>query len=190
MMPSFPSKKSFISFWSSFYPQKYKNLIYKYSKKFNVEPAFSWGILREESAYNPFALSSSKAYGLMQLLYPTALETAQRIGMTLDNPENLFKPEFNIPLGTKYLSVLLGMFKGDKFYTAASYNGGATNVKKWIKAYSHHEDIYDWSEEIPFEETNRYIYKVLSSYHTYRLLYEKKYFKIGGIDILNVVFKD
>jgi len=189
MIPFFPSKKSFLSFWTSFYPKKFKKYVLKYSKKFNVEPAFSWGIIREESAYNPYALSSSNAYGLMQLLYPTAIETANRIGMTLNSPDVLFEPKNNIPLGVKYLSVLLGMFKRNKFYTAASYNGGATNVKKWIKVYNHHEDIYDWSEEIPFEETNRYIYKVLSSYHTYRLLYEKNYFKIGEIDILNEVFK-
>ncbi len=188
MIPFFPSKKSFLSFWQGFYPKKFRRYVEKYSKKFNVETAFSWAIIREESAYNPRALSSSNAYGLMQLLYPTAVETANRIGMNLNNPEMLFKPENNIPLGIKYLSVLLGMFKRNKFYTAASYNGGATNVKKWIKAYNQHEDIYDWSEEIPFEETNRYIYKVLSSYHTYRLLYERNYFKIGKIDILKEVF--
>jgi len=189
MMPFFPSKKSFLSFWKGFYPKKFRKYVEKYSKKFNVEPAFSWAIIREESAYNPRALSSSNAYGLMQLLYPTAVETANRIGVTLVNPELLFEPKNNIPLGVKYLSVLLVMFKRNKFYAAASYNGGATNVKKWIKAYNYHEDIYDWSEEIPFEETNRYIYKVLSSYHTYRLLYERNYFKIGKIDIFKEVFK-
>ena len=71
MIPFFPNKVSFKSFWKSFYPQKYKKYVEKYSKKFNVEKAFSWAIIREESAYNPYALSSSNAYGLMQLLGET-----------------------------------------------------------------------------------------------------------------------
>ncbi|MBN2695097.1 lytic transglycosylase domain-containing protein [bacterium] len=184
----FKSYKDFITFWQSFYPKKYNNDVTNASKKYNVPTSFIWGIMREESAYNPFAKSVSDAYGLMQLLYSTAQETADRINMRLGSYNDLYKPEINIPLGTKYLSVLLNMFSNNFYYTAASYNGGATNVKRWISSAPENQDIYDFSEDIPFEETNRYIYKVIGSYHTYQLLYENS-FKLYGVDIIKEFFE-
>ncbi len=183
----FKTYNDFAIFWQSFYPKKYSNDVLNASKKHGVPIAFIWSIMREESAYNPFAKSSSDAYGLMQLLYPTALETADRIKMSLNSFNDLYKPEINIPLGTKYLSVLLNMFSNNLYYSAASYNGGATNIKKWISKAPEKQDIYDFCEDIPFEETNRYIYKVIGSYHTYQLLYDN-YLKLHDIEILKEFF--
>lgn len=183
------SKRSFISFWRPFYPKKYQSLVMKNSKKLKLSPYIIWSVMREESAYNPFALSVSDAYGLLQLLYPTAQETATKIGMTLEKPTDLFKPTINIPLGSKYFAILMRMFKQNPYYSAAAYNGGATNVKKWVKRFRSNGDLYDFCEMIPFEQTNRYIYKVIGSFHTYRLLYEPGYFKIGKLSILNYFFK-
>jgi len=183
----FPNKYSFISFWKSFYPLKYAISVNKHSKRFKVDPYFSWGILREESAYNRYAKSHSNAYGLMQLLYPTAVETANRIGMKLNNYRDLYVPDTNIALGVKYLAVLLRMFKGNRFYAAASYNAGASNVKHWLK--NHHADnLYDWCEKIPVEQTNKYIYKVIGAEHSYNILYTRGYFKIGKVNLFKAIF--
>jgi soluble lytic murein transglycosylase len=123
----------------------------------------------------------------MQLLYPTAVETANRIGMKLNSYRDLYIPDTNITLGVKYLAVLLRMFKGNRFYAAASYNAGASNVKHWLKNY-HADNLYDWCEKIPVEQTNRYIYKVIGAEHSYNLLYTKGYFKIGKVNLFKTIF--
>lgn len=185
----FNKKEQFLSFWQEFYPLKFQNLIQKSAKEYSVNQYYIYGIMREESAYNPRALSVSYAYGLMQVLYPTAKETAEKMNMELTSEEDLYEPNINIPIGTKYLQIMLSMFDNNYFYASASYNAGAGNVKKWIERFNDITDIEDFCEEIPSEQANRYVYKVLGSFHTYRLLYEQNYLKIGKIDLFNEFFK-
>lgn len=151
------------------YPLKYTDYIYKYSNEFNVDPYFVLAIIKSESNFNENALSNKNAVGLMQLLDSTASEIALELGMEYKQ-EDLYNPEINIKLGTKYISNLLNYF-GNYQLAIAAYNAGIGNINSWVEnniIYSDGSNI----ENIPFKETNIYLRKVTRDYNIYSNLYD------------------
>ncbi len=138
-----------------------------------VEPAMVYAIARQESAFNPRAVSSAGARGLMQLMPATAKMTAQRFGLGFDLNRLVEDPSYNAKLGAAHLGELLENWKGSHVLAFASYNAGGGNVKKWINAYGDPRkpqvDVVDWIERIPFQETRNYVQRVLENLTVYRL---------------------
>jgi soluble lytic murein transglycosylase len=137
-----------------------------------VEPAMVYAIARQESAFNPRAVSSAGARGLMQLMPATAKKTAQRFGVGFNLDRLVEDPSYNAKLGSAHLGELMEDWKGSHILAFASYNAGGGNVKKWIDAYGDprkpHVDVVDWIERIPFYETRNYVQRVMENLLVYR----------------------
>lgn len=142
------------------YPTPFRTLVEKVSDRFGVDKALVYAVMRQESLFDVKALSRSKAKGLMQLMDRTARWEADQLGMDYDD---ILEPGTNITLGTAYLRFLLDFWKGDLVRTVASYNAGQGVVKGW-KRYG---DDYLFIESIPYDETRRYVRRVLWFYYVY-----------------------
>jgi soluble lytic murein transglycosylase len=137
-----------------------------------VEPAMVYAIARQESAFNPRALSSAGARGLMQLMPATAKRTARRFGVGFDLDRLVQDPSYNAKLGAAHLGELMEDWKGSHILAFASYNAGGGNVMKWVRAYGDPRkpgvDVVDWIERIPFYETRNYVQRVMENLAVYR----------------------
>lgn len=137
-----------------------------------VEPAMVYAIARQESAFNPRAMSSAGARGLMQLMPATAKRTAQRFGVGFDLDRLVEDAAYNAKLGAAHLGELMEDWKGSHILAFASYNAGGGNVMKWIRAYGDPRkpgvDVVDWIERIPFYETRNYVQRVMENLQVYR----------------------
>lgn len=158
--------------WSMAYPNGYLPTIQHYADS-QVDPYLIAGIIREESLYNPQALSPVGAIGLMQLMPATAQRVANRIGLSSIEREDLFSGEINIQLGVQYVRQLLGENDGKVIRVIAAYNAGSNAVKRWVNKNGHRE-ADEFVELISYKETRRYVKRVLTSYHVYRDLYSTR----------------
>lgn len=119
----------------------------------------------------PRAASPAKAYGLMQLIMPTAVSTARKYGASVPtSPEMLFGPTLNIELGTAYMKDQLAKF-GRLEYMAVAYNAGPGRVPQWRATLP--AEIDEFVEEIPFKETKQYVQGVIRNTAQYRRLYDE-----------------
>lgn len=157
------------------YPMKYKNFIIKYSKTYELDPYLVSGVINVESKYNPKAKSHKDAKGLMQITPSTGRWVAERMGIENFSEDMLFDPETNIKMGCWYLNNLRQEFAQgggvtDIVLVLAAYNGGSGNVRKWLK-----DDKYSQTgaslDQIPFNETQQYVEKVIKNEKIYRWLY-------------------
>ncbi|MCD6327286.1 transglycosylase SLT domain-containing protein [bacterium] len=154
------------------YPKGFSIQVERQSKLHNVEPAIVYAIIREESRFAVESTSSAAARGVMQLIVPTARQVAESLGMGELPLDQLYEPHINIALGVKYLRQLLDRFDDRTILALASYNGGPTNVDRWLADCP--DDVADeeFINAITFSETRRYAQKVLASYRFYKQIYE------------------
>ena len=125
------------------------------------------GITRQESSFDRAALSHAGARGMMQLMPATAAEQAGKMGYGYDGSRLMTDPAYNVMLGSAYFQRLVNQWDGSYPLAVASYNAGAGNVRKWVRAYGDPRapggDIIGWIERIPFEETRGYVQRVLEN---------------------------
>ncbi|WP_324807761.1 lytic transglycosylase domain-containing protein [Sphingomonas sp. LY29] len=124
------------------------------------------GITRQESSFDRAAVSHAGARGMMQLMPGTAREQAGKMGYGYDYGRLTSDPSYNVMLGSAYFQRLLAQWDGNYPLAVASYNAGAGNVRKWVRAYGDprgNVDIVSWIEKIPFEETRGYVQRVLEN---------------------------
>jgi soluble lytic murein transglycosylase len=137
-----------------------------------VEMPLVLAIARQESAFDPAAISPAGARGLMQLMPATARMTANRAGIDFALERLTSDPAYNATLGATHLTDLVGEWRGSYILTIAAYNAGSGNVKKWIEAYGDPRnatvDAIDWVERIPFYETRNYVQRVMENLQIYR----------------------
>jgi len=156
--------------WDVFYPLAYWDIIKQESRARGLDPYQVAGLIRQETVFNPRAVSSARAYGLMQLLVPTAITTARRVGVdraiTMDS---LFEPRLNIQLGTAFFKDQIDKY-GRIEYVAAAYNAGPNRVVQWRASLPLQMD--EWQEAVPFRETRLYIQGVVRNTLQYRRLYD------------------
>ena len=111
--------------------------------------------------------SGAGALGLMQLMPATGRETAQSLGMRINN-QDLLKPEVNIRLGSHYFNRMLRDFNGNRALAAAAYNAGPNRVRQWLRQTSENPLPLDaWIEIIPFAETRTYVQNILAFHVIY-----------------------
>lgn len=147
----------------------YKKEVYEYSEQNKVDPLLTFAIIKAESNFNENSISTSEAKGLMQLMDATAADMAKGLEF---GEYNLFKPDDNICLGTKYISTLLQYYNNNIYLALAAYNAGIGNVNKWIENGIIKEDGSD-IENIPFKETQNYVRKVMRNYRIYEKINSK-----------------
>lgn len=131
-----------------------------------------YSIARQESAFDPKALSHAGAMGLMQMIASTARRTAQRVGVDFQPGRMTTDPIFNAQLGAAHLGDLLVEQRNSLILTFAAYNAGGRRVKEWIAAHGDprepNVDPIDWIELIPISETRNYVQRVLENLTIYR----------------------
>lgn len=155
------------------YPQKYKELVEKYSEENGLDPMLVYAVIKCESGYNPDAVSKADAKGLMQLTDET-FEWVQTKAKEKEDlpPERLFDPETNIRYGTLLLKLHKAEFKSDELALAA-YHAGRGIVNKW-RANESYTDDGENLHTIPYRETEAYIDKVIKTKEAYTKLYGKE----------------
>lgn len=142
-----------------------------------AEPAFIYAISRQESNFDPSAVSPANARGLMQLLPGTAAQVARQLGIPTQLAWLTTQPEHNMQLGAQYLADQITRF-GNLALAAAAYNAGPRRVEEWLTTYGDPRigvaaggaDMLDWIEQIPFTETRNYVQRVVENAVVYRAL--------------------
>jgi soluble lytic murein transglycosylase len=157
--------------WDVFYPLAYWDIIAQESRARGLDPFQVAGLIRQETVFNSKARSSANAFGLMQVLVPTARLTAQKYGVSQTiTADSLYDPRLNIELGTAYLRDQIDKF-GRIEYVAAAYNAGPMRVPGWRASLP--AEIDEWVEAVPFKETRQYIQGVVRNRLQYERLYDK-----------------
>jgi len=136
-----------------------------------VEPALVMAVARQESEFNPDAVSHAGARGLMQLMPATARKVAKQEGLRY-HKRRLTDPAYNLRLGTAYLDDLIDAYDGSYIMALAAYNAGPGRVKRWVRDYGDPRrddiDVIDWVESIPITETRNYVQRVMENLQVYR----------------------
>ncbi len=165
-----------IGYWQARYPFPYFQPIQKWSKENKVNPLLVVGLMRQESRFQRNIRSVANATGLMQVLPSTAKWIAPKISEDFRDFE-LTDPSDNIRLGTWYLNYTHNKYQGNSLFAIASYNAGPGNVNKWLKTLPK-EDLDEFVEAIPFNETKNYVRQVLGNYWNYLRLYNPQMSKL------------
>jgi len=144
------------------YPLPYHTTFQKYAAKANIRDSWAYGIARSESLFMRDIRSSAGAVGLMQLMPETGKRTAKSLRVPYRGVSTLIQPERNIQLGTAYLGKMYKRFDDNAVLATASYNAGPGNVSRWL-AKTDNVDARVWIENIPFQETRKYVRRVLEA---------------------------
>ena len=157
--------------WQIFYPLIHWNEIKHWASQRNLDKYQVAGLIRQESVFNPRARSHANAYGLMQLLVPTARSMARKYvsKTSMVTSDTLFHPPVNIELGTAYMKDQFDKF-GRIEYVAVAYNAGPGRVAPWRASLP--MEIDEFVEAIPFKETKGYVQGVIRNAAQYRRLYD------------------
>lgn len=153
----------------AFFPLPYRAVVEAQAARYNLDPLLITAIIREESSFNPRAVSSRGALGLMQIMPSTGAWIAAQLGEDF-RTASLLDPADNIRYGTWYLRSLVAEYGGDLVCAMAAYNAGNNRVNQWLSA-----GIWDGTLEnisrLPYSETKRYLIKIRRSHAIYRFLY-------------------
>ncbi|RMH16071.1 MAG: hypothetical protein D6696_19070 [Acidobacteria bacterium] len=152
------------------YPFRFGYLILREAERRGTDPYLLAAIIREESRFDPHAVSAAAARGLTQFVMPTAQQIASRIGLELRGPEDLERPEVAIALGAAYLHQLGEQFAGDRAQVVAAYNAGEPQAALW-RRYCFSDEPAEYLSKVSFRESRGYLIKVLTSWAHYRELY-------------------
>ncbi len=147
------------------FPMPLRETVVRRAGEIKLDPAFVYGLIRQESRFIMDARSHVGASGLMQVMPATAKWTAKKIGMTQFTPEQINDREVNVAIGTAYLKLVLDDFEGSMPMATAAYNAGPGRPRSWRNGPVLEASI--WAENIPFNETRDYVKKVLSNTTNY-----------------------
>jgi len=124
------------------------------------------GISRQESSFDPYAVSYAGARGMMQLMVGTARDQAGKMNVGFDSSRLLSDPNYNVMLGSSYFQHMLDVWGGNVPLAVASYNAGSGNVSKWVRQLGDprgNVDVVAWIEAIPFDQTRGYVQHVIEN---------------------------
>jgi soluble lytic murein transglycosylase len=164
-----PIKSVPLAYWRILFPEPYWETIQAEAAKNHLDPYLVASLIRQESEFNPSAVSKANAYGLMQMLPSVGKSMAREEGMGQFKNFQLLDPETNIRLGTRYLRKTLDKFGGVPEYALAAYNAGDSRVEDWQSA-GPYRGIDEFVESIPFTETREYVQAILRNQETYRAI--------------------
>jgi soluble lytic murein transglycosylase len=165
--------------WRIAYPRAYEPLIESAALEAGVPAEFVRGVAREESSFNPNSVSSALAYGLIQVIRPTARTYARSLKLPSD-PMSLKRPEINLRIGAHYIQSLWLRYPQNPAVVPAAYNAGEAAADKWLRERGS-QPLDEWIEAIPYRETRRYTRRVLQSYGIYAWLDTGKLPKLPSV---------
>jgi soluble lytic murein transglycosylase len=153
------------------FPMPFKSAVLARTAKIGLDPAYVYGLIRQESRFVMDAKSGVGAAGLMQVMPATAKWTAKKIGLSDFQPQQITERDTNIAIGTGYLKLLLDSFGGSMPMAAAAYNAGPGRPRAWRGSTGAPQlEAAIWAENVPFAETRDYVKKVLSNATNYAAL--------------------
>jgi soluble lytic murein transglycosylase len=158
--------------WELAFPRPHLDAVTLEAQRQGIEPELVYAIMREESAFDAGAVSPANAYGLMQIISPTAQRFGKEAGLPYDR-RALTTPEVSIAIGSRVLSSYRGRFPEDPLLAIPGYNAGPGRPKRWAKDWPS-VDFDVWVELIPYRETRHYTKRVLASRAAYGFLYYGK----------------
>jgi soluble lytic murein transglycosylase len=150
------------------YPMPFRETVLRKSEDIGLDPAYVYGLIRQESRFVMDARSGVGASGLMQVMPATARWTARKIGLSDFAPGQINDRDTNITIGTNYLKLALDDFDGSMALAAAAYNAGPGRPRNWRNGPVLEAAI--WAENVPFAETRDYVKKVLANTTNYAAL--------------------
>ncbi|MEG0874110.1 MAG: lytic transglycosylase domain-containing protein [Clostridiales bacterium] len=152
------------------YPRPHSYTVATYCNEYTVDSNLVYAIMKQESNFEPTAVSQKGALGLMQLMPETAQWCAGKIGIEYKE-DKLDKPSYNLKISIWYISYLNSIFKNDTTKVIAAYNGGYGNVLSWVK-----DGVWDGTladaHSIPFGETAHYVQAVSDNLKNYQKIYK------------------
>lgn len=158
--------------WKSLFPIPDWPEVAEGAARHQLDAELVLALIRQESEFNPRAVSSANAIGLMQLLPSTAQIAGKRLGLGMVSPQDLKRPETNLRVGIYHFRQLMDEFGGQKEYALAAYNAGSSRVHQWL-ATGPYDDINEFVESIPFTETREYVQSIIRNEDLYRRLYAR-----------------
>jgi soluble lytic murein transglycosylase len=164
-IPDLPRK-----YWEALFPKAYWNDLKRSSAANGLDPYLVASLIRQESEFNPNAVSRANAVGLMQLLPKTGKAVAKEVKMKRYNASQLYTPAVNLQLGTRYFKGMVDRFGGSFEYALAAYNAGSDRVEDWL-GQGKYRDPQEFVESIPFTETREYVQAILRNASVYKQLY-------------------
>jgi soluble lytic murein transglycosylase len=153
------------------FPMPHQDAVVRKAREIGLDPAYVYGLIRQESRFIMDAKSSVGAAGLMQVMPATAKWTARKIGLTGFQAHQITDRDTNIAIGTGYLKLVLDNFAGSMPLAAAAYNAGPNRPRQWRgQAGAPTVEAAIWAENVPFTETRDYVKKVLANTTSYAAL--------------------
>jgi soluble lytic murein transglycosylase len=169
---SLPVKDAPIDYWHLLLPRPYWQTLETDARANGLDPYLVAALIRQESEFNPGAVSRMNAYGLMQLLPSVGKSLWKKDGERHFKTSELLDPSINLQLGTQDLRKSIDHYGGQVEYALAAYNAGDTPVHQWM-AVNNYQDIAEWVESIPYTETRDYVQAILRNRELYREVYEE-----------------
>ena len=157
-------------YWDALFPRPYWSDLKKFSAANGLDPYLVASLIRQESEFNPVAVSRANAVGLMQLLPRTGKLVARQVAMKRYNPSQLYTAPVNLELGTRYFRGMVDKFGGSFEQALAAYNAGDNRVEEWM-GQGKYRDAAEFVESIPFTETREYVQAIMRNASVYRQLY-------------------
>ena len=153
------------------FPTPHSKEVQARAREIGLDPAYVYGLIRQESRFVMDARSPVGASGLMQIMPATARWTARKMGLAY-TPDMITDRDTNLRIGTGYLKLVLDDFGGSQAMAAAAYNAGPGRPRRWREGPV--LEVAAWAENIPFAETRDYVKKVLSNATWYSALMSGK----------------
>jgi soluble lytic murein transglycosylase len=168
---SLPVKDVPMAYWQLLLPRPYWETLEADARADGLDPYLVAALIRQESEFNPGAVSRMNAYGLMQLLPSVGKSIAKKDGQRHFSTNDLLNPSINLQLGTQDLRKSIDHYGGQVDYALAAYNAGDSPVHQWMSV-NNYKDIAEWVESIPYTETRDYVQAILRNRELYREVYE------------------
>ena len=159
------------TFWEYAYPLSFRRIVDLCASVNGLDPLLVQALMLKESVFDPHAIAAAGEMGLMQLLPATGKKMANRLGISIYSPDEYFRPDVNILLGTTYLNELSQLFRNQLPPVIASYNAGEHRVSTWWQE-NYKDDIPAFVAMIPYDGTKNYVQAVLWYYREYRRIYK------------------
>jgi soluble lytic murein transglycosylase len=156
--------------WTLLFPRAFWPEVRQQSERLGLNPYIVLSMMRQESAFDPAAVSTAGARGILQLMPATAQDVASRLSPLDIRLEQLLDPQLSISLGSRYLAGLLARYQGNMVLALAAYNAGPGRVDRWLEQWSNLA-MEEFIEHIPFDETRAYVKLVLRNLAVYEWLY-------------------
>lgn len=147
-----------------FYPEPFRDLVDSaVVRNPRIDKEYVYSIMRQESGFNPWVRSWANAYGLLQIIPKVARETQAKAGVTFTDDYQLFRPEMNIPIGVAHMDDLIDRAGAPFILRTSAYNATVEKTLEW-KQRLFQGNVYEYLEEIPYDETRSYIRLVMRNY--------------------------